>query len=254
MSTQFAARRIDILFASLALMLILAAPQKVQAQLLQGSITGNVGDSSGAAIPDAKVVAKEQQTNFTRDTTTNASGVYNLPTMPPGTYTLTVTAPSFQTVTVTGVLVSPEEVTRRDVALSLGQVNQTVEVQAEAVALQSDRADVRDDLNSNLLLNAPVPIGRNYQSLFITLPGISPPTNANSFTANAQRGLTFSVGGGLTGYNSIRVDGTGTFDMTANAEAQYTPALEAIANVSISGNSFDAEQSAGGGEIGRAHV
>ena len=249
MSTQFAARRIAILFASLALVLILAAPQKVQAQLLQGSITGNVGDSSGAAIPDAKVVAKEQQTNFTRDTTTNTSGVYNLPTMPPGTYTLTVTAPSFETVTVTGVLVSPEEVTRRDVALSLGQVNQTVEVQAGAVALQADRADVRDDLNSNLLLNAPVPIGRNYQSLFITLPGISPPTNANSFTANAQRGLTFSVGGGLTGYNSIRVDGTGTFDMTANAEAQYTPALEAIANVSISGNSFDAEQSAGGGAI-----
>ena len=249
MSTQSAARRIAVLFASLALMLILAAPQKVQAQLLQGSITGNVADSSGAAIPGAKVEAKEQQTNFTRDTTTNASGVYNLPTMPPGTYTLTVTAQSFQTVTVTGVLVSPEEVTRRDVALSLGQVNQTVAVQAEAVALQSDRADVRDDLNSNLLLNAPVPIGRNYQSLFITLPGVSPPTNANSFTANAQRGLTFSVGGGLTGYNSIRVDGTGTFDMTANAEAQYTPALEAIANVSISGNSFDAEQSAGGGAI-----
>ncbi len=95
----------------------------------------------------------------------------------------------------------------------------------------------------------PVPIGRNYQRLFITLPGVSPPTNSNSFTANAQRGLTFAVGGGLTGYNSIRVDGTGTFDMTANAEAQYTPALEAIENVSIASNSFDAEQSAGGGAV-----
>ena len=49
-----------------------------------------------------------------------------------------------------------------------------MEVKAEAVALQSDCADVRDDLNANLLLNAPVPIGRNYQSLFITLPGVSP--------------------------------------------------------------------------------
>jgi len=248
MSTQAVARRIAVSICVL-MVLILGAPQKVRGQLLQGSITGNVTDSSGAAVPDAKVVAKEQQTNFTRDTTTNSGGVYSLPTMPPGTYSVTVTAPSFQTTTINGVLVSPEEVTRRDVALTVGQVNQTVEVQAEAVALKSDRADVRDDLNANLLLNAPVPIGRNYESLFITLPGVSPPTNANSFTANAQRGLTFAVGGGLTGYNSIRVDGTGTFDMTANAEAQYTPALEAIENVSIASNSFDAEQSAGGAAV-----
>src|ERR1700732_1404545 len=104
---------------------------RLQAQLLQGSITGNVADASGAAIPDAKVVAREQQTNFTRETTTNASGIYNLPTMPPGAYNITVSAPSFSTTNVNGVVVSPEEVTRRDVALSLGQVNQTVEVQAE---------------------------------------------------------------------------------------------------------------------------
>ena len=115
--------------------------------------------------------------------------------------------------------------------------------------MQTDRAEIRDDVGSRALENVPVPIGRNYQNLFITLPGVSPPTNANSFTANAQRGLTFVVNGGLAGYNSIRVDGTGTFDMTANNEAQYTPALEAIENVSISGNSFDAEQSAGGGAI-----
>ena len=236
-----------IAFVSFGLALELEPP--TNGQLLQGSITGNVTDTSGAAIPGAKVVAKEQQTNSTRETTTNTAGMYSLPTMPLGTYNITVTAPSFQTTSVAGIKVSPEEVTRRDVTLELGQVNQTVEVQAEAVALQSDRADIRDDVNANLLENVPVPIGRNYQNLFITLPGVSPPTNANSFTANAQRGLTFAVGGGLTGYNSIRVDGTGTFDMTANNEAQYTPALEAIENVSISGNSFDAEQSAGGGAI-----
>src|SRR5579864_3662696 len=115
MSTQSVARHIAILSACLPLILTLSTPQKIRGQLLQGSITGNVADSSGAAIPEAKVVAREQQTNFTRETTTNTSGVYNLPTMPPGTYTITVTSPSFQTTTVSGVLVSPEEVTRRDV-------------------------------------------------------------------------------------------------------------------------------------------
>ena len=237
------------LVSLLAVLSFLVSARPANAQLLQGSITGNVTDASQAAVAGAKVVATEATTNFTRDTTTNAAGVYNLPTMPPGSYTVTVTAPSFSTSAITGVRVSPEEVTRTNVILTIGQLSQTVEVTAEANTLQTDRAEIRDDVGSRALLNVPVPIGRNYQSLFITLPGVSPPTNANSFTANAQRGLTFVVNGGLPGYNSIRVDGTGTFDMTANNEAQYTPALEAIENVSISGNSFDAEQSAGGGAI-----
>src|SRR5271168_3679611 len=84
----------------------LVSVRPAQAQLLQGSITGNVTDASQAAVAGAKVVATEQTTNFSRDTTTNAAGVYNLPTMPPGSYTVTVTAPSFQTSAVTGVRVS----------------------------------------------------------------------------------------------------------------------------------------------------
>ncbi|HLK50450.1 MAG TPA: carboxypeptidase regulatory-like domain-containing protein [Bryobacteraceae bacterium] len=249
MRTHAVVRRTTFFSVCLPVILALIVPANVRGQLLQGSITGNVTDTSSAAVPEARVAAKEQRTNFTRETTTNTAGEYSLPTMPPGTYTITVTAPSFQTVTVLGVSVSPEEVTRRDVTLAVSQLNQTVQVQAEAVGLQTDRADIRDDVTANLLENAPVPIGRNYQMLFLTLPGVSPPTNANSFTANASRGLTFVVNGGDAGYNSIRVDGAGTFDMTANAEAQFVPALEAIENVSMSGNSFSAEQTATGGAV-----
>jgi hypothetical protein len=249
MTFQFGARDVRISFVFVVLLLAVVASREVRGQLLQGSITGNVTDTSNAAIPQARVEAREQKTNVTRETTTNTGGVFNLPTMPPGTYTVTVSAPSFQTKTINGVTVSPEEVTRRDVVLSVGQVSQTVEVQAEAVGLQSDRADIRDDVTSNLLENAPVPIGRNYQMLFLTLPGVSPPTNANSFTANASRGLTFVVNGGDAGYNVTKVDGAGTFDMTANAEPQFVPALEAIENVSMSGNSFSAEQTATGGAV-----
>ncbi len=248
MRAQVMARRLVVAFACVPAILILA-PQEARGQLLQGSITGNVTDTSNAAVAEARVEAREQKTNFTRETMTNTAGVYNLPTMPPGTYNITVTAPSFQTVTVNGVSVSPEEVTRRDVVLAVSQVNQSVQVQAEAVGLQTDRADIRDDIGSNLLANAPVPIGRNYQMLFLTLPGVSPPTNANSFTANASRGLTFVVNGGDAGYNITKVDGAGTFDMTANAEPQFVPALEAIENVSMSGNSFSAEQTATGGAV-----
>src|SRR6185312_6872303 len=147
-------------WVSLLAGLILVSVRPAQAQLLQGSITGNVTDASQAAVAGAKVVATEQTTNFTRDTTTNSTGVYNLPTMPPGSYNITVTAPSFQTSSITGVRVSPEEVTRTNVILTIGQLSQTVEVTAEANTLQTDRADIRDDVGSHLLANVPVPIGR----------------------------------------------------------------------------------------------
>ena len=66
------------------------------AQLLQGTIDGNVMDSSQAAIAGALVTAKDQQTNFTRETTTNEVGGYSLPGLPPGTYMITVSLAGFQ--------------------------------------------------------------------------------------------------------------------------------------------------------------
>src|SRR5215469_16692261 len=148
MRTHVVTRRMILFSGCLPVILTLMVPVNVRGQLLQGSITGNVTDTSSAAVPDARVAAREQRTNFTRETTANAAGEYSLPTMPPGTYTITVMAPSFQTVTVVGVSVSPEEVTRRDVTLSVSQLNQTVQVQAEAVGLQTDRADIRDDVTA----------------------------------------------------------------------------------------------------------
>lgn len=125
MRAQVMARRLVVAFACVPSILILA-PQEARGQLLQGSITGNVTDTSNAAVAEARVEAREQKTNFTRETMTNVAGIYSLPTMPPGTYNVTVTASSFQTVTVNGVIVSPEEVTRRDVVLVASQVNQSV--------------------------------------------------------------------------------------------------------------------------------
>jgi len=68
--------------AILVLLLSVVAVSPAKGQLLQGSITGNVTDSSQAAITGARVVATDQQTNATRETLTNTAGGYNFPTMP----------------------------------------------------------------------------------------------------------------------------------------------------------------------------
>ena len=131
-----------------------------RAQLLQGTIDGNVMDSSQAAVVGATVTAKSQLTNFTRSVVTNAVGGYSLPGLPPETYTISVTAPGFQTYEQTGVAVTANTIRRVDATLTVGQVTQTLTVEATAQALQADRSEIRSDVTGNTLANIPV-IGRN---------------------------------------------------------------------------------------------
>src|SRR5439155_12663766 len=177
------------LVLSCSAVLTLVAPGGAGAQLLQGTIDGNVTDSSQAAVPEAIVTAKDQQTNFTRETKTNSVGSYSLPGLPPGTYTITVSAPGFQSYTQTGIAVTPNTIRRVDVTLTVGTVTENVTVVATAAALQTDRAEIRSEVTGNTLINVPVPIGRNYQLLMPTLPGVSEAQNGNSFAANPTRSV-----------------------------------------------------------------
>ena len=238
-----------ISLGSFLLFLAAQAPRTAHAQLLSGSIDGNVTDSSQAVVAGARVMAKEEATSLIRETATSAAGTYSLPNLPPGRYDVTVSSSGFQTYTRTGVAVAVQTVTRVDAVLNVGAVTESVTVSAEAAALQSDRADVRSELGSNVLSNAPVPIGRNYQMLFVTLPGVSPPQNAHSFGANSSRSLTFTVNGGSVFANDTRVDGAGTRNFSATGVLQYIPALESIDAVSVATSSFDADQNSGGGFV-----
>lgn len=223
-------------------------PDQVCAQLLQGTIDGNVTDSSQAAVAGASVVAVNQQTNFTRAAETNLAGGYLLPTLTPGTYTITVKLSGFQSYSRSGVVVTANNVTRVDIALTVGAVNESVTVSAQAGTLQTDRSDVRTDLGSQPLNNLPVPLGRNYAMLLpVVVPGVSTPSSGNSFGANPSRAVGFSVNGGGTITNNTRIDGTSSSNYNANDKPLYTPTLEAIETVNIVTNSFDAEQGMAGG-------
>ena len=220
------------------------------AQLLQGTIQGNVTDTSQAAIAGAKVVAANQQTNATRDTVTNATGVYTLSDLAPGTYTISVSAPGFQSYTRTGTSLSPNSIVRVDVTMSVGQITENVVVQAQAASLQTDRAEVRSEMTTAALENLPVPIGRNYQMLLVTLPGVSPPSNANSFAANPTRSVVFSANGTSSAINQTRIDGTSsTSVIDTTLSSLYSPALEAIQEMNVVTNAFDAELGLAGGAV-----
>ncbi len=224
---------------------VVVAGSGARAQLLQGTIVGDVVDSSQAAVVGAKVVATSQLTNFTREAVTNSAGAFDLPGLPPETYTIAVSAPGFQNYAQTGVGVTPNTIRRVNVTLTVGQVTETLTVAASAQALQADRSEIRSDVSGTTLTNIPV-VGRNYQLVVTTLPGVSPAQNGNSFAANPSRSVNFSANGTPTNINSTRIDGVASGGII-DSNLTYLPALEAIQEVNVVTNAFDAEQGLAGG-------
>jgi hypothetical protein len=227
--------------------LVLSFAPAANAQLLQGSIEGNVVDASQAAIVGAEVTITNERTNASRTTTTGVAGNYSFPTVGPSLYTVAVTAPGFQTYSQTGVNVSINTLTRVNVSLEVGQVTETVTVEASAATLQTDRAEVRAEIAEKTLKDLPIPLGRNYQMLFVQLPGFSPPTNAHSVPSNPSRAVQFSVNGTSRSNNNTRIDGASQTNIWLPHMVSYLPALESIETVNVVSNSFDAEQGLAGG-------
>lgn len=233
--------------AWIAAVLLAVCSQPAASQILYGSLTGNVTDPSGASVVGATVTITQTETNQTRSTATNDAGIYNFPTIPGGTYEVRVQAQGFRTLVRKDVTVSTNAVARVDVQLELGAVTESIQVTGETALLQTDRAEVRQELPTVVLLNTPIPPGRNYQQLFNLLPGFSPPRNAHSVPSNPSRSLQFEVNGTVAASNNIRLDGATQYNIWLPHITAYVPALESIETVNVVTNAFDAEQGLAGG-------
>src|SRR5262249_23579208 len=149
-------------FAFLCVVLVLAVlatPQRGQAQVLYGSILGDVTDKSGSRISNATVTIANRATNLTREARTDETGSYNVLTVQTGSYEMAVGAAGFKTFARKGVPVTLNNITRVDVTMEVGAVSETVTVTAETPLLQTDRAEVRAELPEKILKDLPVPLG-----------------------------------------------------------------------------------------------
>ena len=222
-----------------------------RAQVLYGSLTGNVTDQSSANVPNAKVEALNVGTGVTRQTTTDERGVYLFSNLQPGTYKVTVSAKSFKTVVESNIIVNGNEVRRVDQALQIAQTSETIEVAASANVLQTDKADVHQDLTSQEVTELPYSggEGKNFQSLLFLVPGagIIAAPEANSEAGNPQRAQTLFMNGVSSTGNSTKLDGATISYPWLPVNIAYVPPSESIETVNVSTNSFDAEQGAAGG-------
>ena len=217
------------------------------AQVLYGSIVGNVRDSSGASVPGATVTIINKETNQGRTAITNEEGGYNFSTIQSGTYDVKVTKEGFRPAEETNLGVATNTVARADLKLQVGAITETVIITGASQLLQTDRAETRAELGSKTLTDVPVPLGRNYQNLFVTLPGFTPPSNAHSIPSNPSRALTFNVNGTTRSSVNVRIDGASATNIWLPHISSYVPALESIESVNVVTSSFDAEQGLAGG-------
>jgi hypothetical protein len=224
-----------------------SVPQRASAQVLYGSLVGNVTDPNGAVVPAASVTATDQNTGVAKTTKSDASGSFQFVDLQPGTYVLKVAVSGFKTLERRDVPIELNNTTRADVTLEVGNIEQSVTITGEAPTLQTDRAEVHEDVTSVELENLPVTIGRNYQQVYRTLPGFSSPVNSHSIPTNPSRALEFNVNGTSDEQNNTRIDGVSTTHVQLPHVVAYIPALESIQEVNVVTNSFDAEQGLAGG-------
>jgi len=242
-----APRRRMLRLALVALCSAVMTGQCLEAQVLYGSILGTVTDQAGAAVPNAKVRITSSNTTQSRETETDAAGTYSFPSLPGDVYEVAVSKQGFQTVTIRGTSVAADTKIRVDAVLKIGAVEQSVEVSAQAATLQTENGEVRSAIATTTLENVPTPIGRNYQNLLITVPGVMPPANQHSVAANPSRGLTFNVNGTTRNSNNVRIDGALANNIWLPHVTAYVPGLDAIESVSMVTASADASEGMSGG-------
>src|SRR5690349_2089272 len=144
-------RLLRLLCALFAVML--AFRGSVYGQAVSASLLGTVADSTGALVPNAKVTITEVNTGVARSTETNASGNYTFPNLPPGTYDVAVEQTGFKREVRSRVDVLVNATVRVDVTLQAGNVSESINVTAEAPALQTDRSDTGRKVETRTIEN-----------------------------------------------------------------------------------------------------
>lgn len=178
-----------------------------QAQDFRGSIVGEVVDSSGAAVPSARVVARSPQTSFEREAVSDAQGEFRLADLPPGLYRLTVTASGFSPATseVPAVVSSVQDV---KVTLKPAPVEQRVIVQGEASSITTEPIDITSAVHGGAVSAQDlqtIPLAhRTFANIAFLVPGTEPVEPSDPTKARITA-VSFGGGSGLN--DVLSVDG-----------------------------------------------
>jgi hypothetical protein len=210
-----------------------------------GTVSGVIHDSSNAAIPNATVTITDIATNINRTVKSGADGQYTFLSLVPGRYKVVVTAAGFRASTIQNIDLKVNDQLRFDLALEVGDVQQSVSVDANAVQVQTSSNQLGNTIESKEMLSLPLN-GRSYLDLLSLQAGVAPrPSSSAATDRPLDSGLSsnagnISVNGQPESANAFLVNG-GDVSETKNNGAGLIPNIDSVAEFRLITNSFDAE-------------
>src|ERR1700677_2108404 len=222
-----------------AVFLFLLSGGSVCGQVVTGTLTGTVTDSTGATIPNAKVAITELSTNSERTTASSTDGRYDIPYLAPGEYRVEVSAAGFKTLTQADINISVSTVARFDAVLTPGSASETVTVTAAPPALQTESAEVSVNFGVRTVTDVPLE-ARNVQALAGLAAGVTPPAQSFGTVEDGQRTTFFNANGQSNSANNTIVDGVDNTDPILGLSI-YLPPPEQVQEVHVSTSNYSAE-------------
>src|SRR6266436_4827441 len=169
-------------------------------------ISGNVTDRSGAVLPGVEITVTQTDTGLLRSVVSNETGSYVMPNLPVGPYRLEAALPGFRTYAQSGIILQVGANPVINIALDLGQLSETVEVQADAALVETRSTGVGQVIDN--LRVTELPLGGRQLTELIIISGAAVgggtqntprnyPTDIISVGGGTNDGLTFMLDGGI---------------------------------------------------------
>ena len=210
-------------------------------------LAGVVTDNTGAVTPGAEVIATSIGTGVERRATTNDQGTYTLPFLAPGDYRITVQKQGFQKISRDNVRLEVNQTARVDFSLSVGSVNETIEVVGAAPLIESDSSAIGQVVEKKAIEDLPLN-GRNFVQLATLGPGVvgvgfgaKGTIMSGTRPDDLRPGSELFANGNREGSNNFLIDGIDNNERLTLAIA-LRPSVEAVQEFKIQTNLFAADQ------------
>jgi hypothetical protein len=204
------------------------------------TIVGTVTDTSGAAVPNAKITITNLESGFVRVTSTNNTGSYAARELPVGHYRVRAEAAGFRTFEQTSIALNVNDTVRQDVALQVGDVKETVTVEANPIAVQSETSDVSQTVTdtqiSELATN-----GRNVLQLTTLVPGASSTMPDFDLPVAQWQNRSVFFNGMRQDANNWLIDGGEAYDRGGGGILLVSPSQEAVQEFKIETSNYAAD-------------
>jgi outer membrane receptor protein involved in Fe transport len=236
--------RFAVRFSSVFVLLLSGAA----AQESTGSISGDVTDPSGAAVPRATIVVTSVQTGIARKETSNASGSFVVTNLPVGDYSLTAEAAGFKKFEATKIRLDVNDRLKIPVHLEIGGTTETISVNESGAQLQTQSAELSDLVGAQQTQALPLN-GRVFSQLVMMVPGVVSENGTIGNGVGISSDTAVSINGNQSNSNTWLLDGQNNMDIGSNAGNVVTPPLDALEEFKVLASNYSAEFGGGTGGV-----